>query len=106
MTQVAYASRHDDTACWSVPLTLAQYREFVSPSSSGVSPFFAAAPVPQVAKFGPGLIVHELHREPTTGDSILKDLSVTERAFADTMGKSSGIRIVLNEGAESLKEVR
>jgi len=89
--QVTYASRIDDTACWSASLTLAQYRAFVSPSSSVASPFFAAAPMPQAAKFGPGLIVQKLHRKQADGDAIL---SVSANAFADTMGKSSGIRIL------------
>jgi hypothetical protein len=47
--------------------------------------------MPQAAKFGPGLIVQKLHRKQADGDAIL---SVSANAFADTMGKSSGIRIL------------
>jgi hypothetical protein len=101
--QVTYASRIDDTACWSASLTLAQYRAFVSPSSSVASPFFAAAPMPQAAKFGPGLIVQKLHHKQTDGDG---NLSVSASAFADTMGKSSGIRVILHKGKKTLEEVR
>jgi len=120
MHKVAYASRNDGTACWSASLTLAQYRTIVFPSDTIESPFFAAAPMPQVAKFGPGLIVHKPYHERAINDAKdthgsfvnsasaedTKDLSVTALAFVDTMGKSSGIRVVLNKGVESIKEVR
>jgi hypothetical protein len=56
-----------------------------------------------VAKFGPGLIVNKLHRKQTNGDA---NLSVSPHAFADTMGKSSGIRILLQKGKKTLEEVR
>lgn len=76
--------------------------------------------MPQVAKFGPGLIVHKPYYERAIGDAKdvhgsfvnaasvedTKDLSVTAHSFADTMGKSSGIRVVLNQGVETIKEVR
>jgi hypothetical protein len=59
--------------------------------------------MPQAAKFGPGLIVQKLHRKQVDGNA---NLSVSANAFADTMGKSTGIRIILHKGKKSLEEVR
>jgi hypothetical protein len=59
--------------------------------------------MPQAAKFGPGLIVQKLHRKQADGDA---NLSVSANAFADTMGKSSGIRVIVHKGKKSLEEVR
>jgi hypothetical protein len=60
--------------------------------------------MPQAAKFGPGLIVNmPLRKQQADGDA---NLSVSAHAFADTMGKSSGIRILLQKGKKKLEEVR
>jgi len=113
---VAYASRIDDTACWNAQLTLSDYHAFVSTMDTESSPFFVASPVPTMAKFGSRLFV----RAPNTVETIDPRLSfgeaadgagaftnfrVSARAFLD-VGPSSGIRIVLHNGVETLREVR
>lgn len=138
-TQMTYSTPDGETSCWSASLTLPQYRAFASSSYSGdpsttASPFFAAAPVPQLAKFGPGLLVcmHCSQRAATTSktpssslpSSLLlmeKDfvepdatngsegaLTVSSHVFADSIGGGSGIRIELHDGVNSLlhEEVR
>ena len=115
-SQVAYTSPIDDTACWNAQLTLSQYRAFVSAMNLKLSPFFAAAPVPTMAKFGPSLLA----RAPGTvetknlGSSFgeaadeagaFTNFSVSARAILD-MDTSSGIYIVLHDGVETLREVR
>ena len=113
---MAYASRADSTACWSARLTLSQYHSFASYEAS---PFFAAAPVPHLTKFGPSLLVHAHNEMRTAGDtkahgSLLgadqdpktyKEFRVSSRAFLDMTGSSGGIRIVLHSGIESFRQV-
>jgi len=134
-TQMTYSTPDGETACWSASLTLSQYRAFASSSYSGdplttASPFFAAAPVPQLAKFGPGLLVCAdcSQRAATTSgtytpssslpSSLLlleKDfvevdattesknaLTISSRAFAGSKGGGSGIRIELQDGVNAL----
>jgi hypothetical protein len=111
---VAYASRIDDTACWSAQLTLSQYRAFASTIALESSPFFAAAPVPNMAKFGPSLLVRaqnsedhgSLFGEAEEGASTYEEFGVSARAFVDSTVSSGGIRIVLHKGMDSLREVR
>ena len=114
-------------------LTVHQYHALaasVSGPAAAASPFFAAAPVPQLAKMGPGLLVrsgdaratadakaHAAGSAAEAGSSrgaarravetkAAEGLGVTTRAFLDTMGATSGVRVVLHAGVDPLRAVR
>jgi hypothetical protein len=115
-------------------LTVHQYHALaasVSGPAAAASPFFAAAPVPQLAKMGPGLLVRSGGDARATADAkahtagsaaeagssrgaarravetkAAEGLGVSTRAFVDTMGATSGVRVVLHAGVDPLRAVR